>query len=214
MIGSEIKTMTETILDDTVDDVLFYQLVNVSKNRIEGLRSWMMLRALDSSKTSTTGNAYQTAITLPTAWQRTYKLMVGQDNLYTQIPFDEQHSHRYSPNKYLVDVANNSYYLMGSLGQAETIYNYYIKKTDDIIATTAPVWDDRFHSIIAYEVAAYIMGGVDADDIFARMSPVNASIAASILDGMEKWDADMQLTAQGNALQVDYAVGGVELGLL
>lgn len=214
MTGSEIKTMTETILDDTVDDVLFYQLANVSKNRIEGLRPWMMLRALDSSKSSTAGNASETAIALPSSWQRTYKLMVGKEQLYTQVPFDDQHLYRYSPNLYVVDVANDQYYLLGAIGASDTIYNYYIKKTDDITPTTSPVWDDRFHSIIAYEVASYVMGGVDADDIFARMSPINASVAASILDGMEKWDADMQLTAQGNSLQVTDSGGGFDLGLL
>lgn len=214
MTGAELKTMVESILDDTVDETLFYQLANVAKNRAEDSRPWMMLRALDSSQTATAGNTSTTPIALPTAWRRTYKLMVGRDMQFEQVPFDEQHQWRNSANKFCIDVANSVYYLLGAIGTADTIYHYYIKTTDDITSATSLVWPTRFHPIIAYEVAGYIMMGVDADDIFARMSPENKMAAETLTDAFQSWDTQLQLDAQGGRAQVEQERGGIELSLM
>lgn len=214
MTGEALKTMVETILDDTVDEVLFYQLANVAKNRAEDSRPWMMLRALDSSQTATAGNNSTTSRALPTAWRRTYKLMVGPDMPFDQVPFDEQHIWRNSANKFCVDVANSVYYLLGAIGSAQTIYHYYIKTTDDIAAATSPVWPERFHPIIAYEVAGYIMMGVDSDDVFARMSPENKLAAELLTSSMQSWDTDLQLSAQGGRAQVEGEQGGINLSMM
>lgn len=214
MTGAELKTMTESILDDTIDEVLFYQLINVAKNRIENERPWMFLRKLDSSLTATVGDNSEIARALPTDWRRTYKLNVGKDQRYIQVPFDEQHLYRFSSNRFFIDVANSNYYLLGTLGVADTIYHYYIKKTDPITATTSPVWNE-FHEILAFETAGYIMMGVDADDIFARMSPENKSQALMLKSSMELWDTQLQLDAQGRRAQVedDYSTG-IELSMM
>lgn len=214
MTGDELKTMTETVLDDTVDEILFYQLANVAKNRIEDLRPWMMLRSLDSSQTAIAGNNSTTSRSLPTLWRRTYKLMVGQDMLFEQVPFDEQHIWRNSANKFCVDVANSVYYLLGSIGSAQTIYHYYIKNTADIAEATSLVWPSRFHPIIAYEVAGYIMAGQDADDQFARMAGPNQAAAQALLKSMESWDTDLQLSAQGGRAQVEGTSGGIDLAMM
>lgn len=214
MTGETLKTMCETILDDTIDDVLFYQLANVAKNRIEDIRPWMMLRSLDSSQTATAGNTSTTSRALPTSWRRTYKLMVGRDMPFEQVPFDEQHIWRNSANKFCVDVANSVYYLLGSIGSAETIYHYYIKSTSDIAAAISPVWPERFHPIIAYDVASYIMAGVDADEEFSRMAGPNQAAHQALLKSMESWDTDLQLAAQGGRAQVEGMQGGIDLALM
>ena len=208
MTGAELRTQVETILDDTVDEVLFYQLANVAKNYIEDLRPWAMLKALDSSQTATTS-----AIALPTAWRRTYKLMLGTDYAVEQVPFDEQHIWRNSSNRFCIDVANSVYYLLGAT-TSDTLYHYYIKTTTDIAAGTSPVWPERFHSIIAFWVAGYIMLGVDADDIFARMSPENKAAAQTLLAGMEAWDMQLQIDAQGGRVQMEGLRGGIDLSLM
>lgn len=214
MTGAELKTMTESILDDTVDDVLFYQLLNVSKNRIEDERPWMFLRALDSSLTATAGDNSTTSRALPTLWRRTYKLMVGKYQQYEQVPFDEQHTWRYSSNRFCVDVANSVYYLLGNIGVADTIYHYYIKATADI--DSAGSWNapSRFHPILAYEVAGYVMMGVDADDVFARMAPENKATAQSLKSSMESWDTQLQIDAQGGRLQIEGGAAVIDLGLM
>lgn len=215
MTGETIKTMAETILDgDTIDETFFYQVVNAMKNKIEDERPWMFLRALDSSQTATTGNNSSTSRALPTSWRNTYKLFVGEDQQYFQLPFDQQHLYRNHGRYFVVDVANSTYYLLGNVGKADTIYHYYIKTTDDIASATSPVWPSRFHPILAYEVAGYIQLGQDADDIFARMSPENKAQAMMLLDSMRAWDFQLQVSAQNNQLQVADSVPSFDLGLL
>lgn len=214
MTGAQIKTMCETILDDTVDETLFYQLANVAKDQVEDERAWMFLRSLDSSKTATSGQSSDTAIALPTAWRRTYKLMLGYWQEYQQVPFDEQHVWRYSSNRYCIDVANSVYYLLGTVGATDTIYHYYIKTTDDVAAATSPVWPARFHPIIAFYVAGYIMGGQDADDIFARMSPENKAAAELLIRAMRDWDYQLQLSAQNNQQGVAGSAPIIDLGMM
>lgn len=215
MTGTEIKEMAEVILGgDTIDETFFINVLNSVKDRIEDERPWMFLRALDSTKTASVGNGYNTSIALPTAWRRTYKLLVGQDRQYTQIPFDEQHLYRNSSNYFVVDVANSVYYLLGSIGKAETIYHYYIKRTDALTTATSWTAPTRFHQLLAYEVAGYIQNGQDADDIFARMAPENKAQALVIRASMEKWDTQLQLDAQSDQLQVTGAQPPFDLGTL
>jgi uncharacterized membrane-anchored protein YjiN (DUF445 family) len=213
MNGATLKTMVESIMDDTIDDVLFYQLLNVAKNRIENERPWMFLRKLDSSLTTTVGDNSSISRALPTDWRRTYKLMVGLDQQFIQVPFDEQHQYRYSSNRFVIDVAGNVYYLLGTLGKADTIYHYYIKKTDDITAVTSPVWNE-FHEILAFDTAGYAMMGTDADDIYARMSPENKNMALMLKNSMEAWDFQLQIDAQGGSLSMGQNSYGIDLGLM
>lgn len=215
MTGAEIKTMAEEILGgDTITEDFFLNVLNSVKDRIEDERPWMFLRALDATQTAGVGNNYATSKALPADWRRTYKLLVGQDLQYTQIPFDEQHIYRNNGNYFVIDVANSVYYLLGNVGTASTIYHYYIKRTDDITTATSWTAPSRFHQLLAFEVAGYIQNGQDADDIFARMAPENKAQALVIRASMEKWDTQLQLDAQGDQLRITGATPVFDLGKL
>jgi hypothetical protein len=215
MTGAELKTFAESILDgDSIDSTFFYQLLNVAKNRLEDSRPWMYLRALDSTQTATTGNNYDTALSLPTAWRRTWKLYVGEDLQYFPVPFDQQHLYRYHGRRFVVDVANSTFYLLGNVGSADTIYHYYIKTTDDIESGTSWTAPSRFHALLGFEVAGYIQMGVDADDIFARMSPENKMQAQLVRRSMEDWDTNLQLAEQNDQAQIADSAPAFDLGLL
>lgn len=215
MTGAVLKTMAEEILGgDTIDSTFFYQVLNAMKDKVEDERPWMFLRALDSSQTASTGNNYTTSIALPTAWRSTYKLLVGTDQPYVQVPFDQQHLYRNNGRYFVVDVGNSVYYLLGNVGTADTIYHYYIKTTDDVTSSTEPTWPSRFHPILAYEVAGYIQLGQDADDIFARMAPENKAQATLLINSMRSWDSNLQLAAQNNQAQVADAAPTFDLGQL
>lgn len=215
MTGAEIKTMAENILDgDTIDDVFFYQLLNSAKDTIEDSRPWMFLRKLNSSVTASTGNNYNTPITLPTDWRRTWKLFVGSDMQYFPVPFDQQHLYANSPRHFVVDVASGTYYLLGTIGRADTIYHYYLKTTDDITSSTSPVWPARFHKILGFYVAGYIQMGVDSDDIFARMAPANKAEAQMALNSMEAWDSALQANEQNGQIMMADSNPVFDLGSL
>lgn len=203
--------MAETILDgDTIDEVFFYNVLNSAKDQIEDSRPWMFLRKLDTSASAVAG----TPITLPTDWRMTWKLYVGQDQLYTQMPFDQQHLYRNSSNYFVVDVASGTYTLLGTISGGSSVYHYYIKATDDITSATSPVWPARFHPILAYYVAGYIQMGVDSDDLFARMAPENKVQAQTLLSAMEKWDSMLQLREQNGQVMMADSAPYFDLGTL
>lgn len=203
--------MAETILDgDTIDDVFFYNVLNSAKDQIEDSRPWMFLRKLDTSASAVAG----TPITLPTDWRMTWKLYVGQDQLYTQIPFDQQHLYRNEGHRFVVDVASGTYTLLGTISGGSSVYHYYIKTTDDITSATSPVWPARFHPILAYYVAGYTQMGVDSDDLFARMAPENKIQAQALLSAMERWDSNLQLREQNGQVMMADSAPYFDLGTL
>lgn len=202
--------MSENILDgDTIDEVFFYNVLNSAKDQIEDSRPWLFLRKLDSSVSAVAGSP----ITLPTDWRMTWKLYVGQDQLYTQIPFDQLHLYRNEGHRFVVDVASGTYTLLGTLTSAN-VYHYYLKTTDDVTATTSPVWAPRFHPILAYYVAGYVQMGVDSDDLFARMAPENKVQAQLLLSSMERWDSNLQLKEQDGRVGMESDTPAFNLGLM
>lgn len=211
MTGAQIKTMAETILDgDTVDEVFFYNVLNSAKDQIEDSRPWMFLRKLSTSASAVAGSA----IALPTDWRMTWKLYVGQDQLYTQIPFDQLHMYRNEGHRFVVDVASGTYTLLGTIGASASVYHYYISTTPDVATATSPVWPDRFHPILAYYVAGYVQMGVDSDDLFARMAPENKMQALSLLSSMERWDSNLQLREQNGQVMMADVGNAFDLGSL
>lgn len=192
MTGSEIKSMAESIVDDSINEDLFYTLLNAEKDIVEGNRLWQFLKKLDSSKTASTGNNYNTGISLPSDWRSTYKLYVGEDLEYVPVAFEKLHLYRNLAHYYIVDVAGSNFYLLGNVGQSDTIYHYYIKTTDDIAEGTSPVWPSRYHRILGFRVAARFMAGVDVDDIFAALSQENRVAALELSRAMEVWDSQLK----------------------
>lgn len=218
MNGDTLKTLTETILDgQTIDDVMFYQLLNVAKNIIEDNQPWMFLRKLQSSQTASQGNGYASAKLLPDDFRQAYKVMVGTGlgNEYLPVPFEEQIIYRNSSHRYYIDHAASSYYILGNVGQSDSIYFFYLKTTDDITEATAPTgWPARFCPILAYRVAAYFQAGVDADDIYARMSPVNRAAALELENVMKFWDMQLQNNSRNRQAQVQNSQPDFDLGLM
>ena len=212
MTGSEIKTFTESVLDgQTIDDTFFYQLLNVAKNKLEEQRVWQYLKKLDSSNTASSGNNYTTGYTLPTDFSQDYKLLVGMDTEYIPVDFEEQHLYRNIAHRYYVDIGGDKLYLLGNT-VANTIYLYYKKTTDDITSGTSPVFPSRFHGLLGFYVASYYQMGIDSDDLFARMGPINRSAAVELQRGMESWDTSLKFRSQDNRIGVSNEVPDIKIG--
>lgn len=204
MIGSEIKEFTEIILGtgETLGDDEFYPLLNVAKTNLEEERPWRFLIKLDSSKTANSGNNPDTAINLPTDFAEDRHLYVGTGfGEFFPVDFEEQHRFRNASHRYVIDIANMTYYLLGNI-VGGTTYLYYKRFTPDLDASTSPVFPDRFHKLLAFMVAGYHQLGVDADDIFARMGPVNKNEALLIKASMSKWDANLASRSQNDRLSM------------
>jgi hypothetical protein len=212
MNGSALKILTESILDGVViDDVIFYQMLNVVKNIKEEKRDWVMLRKLDDSQSVSAGNNYASDKTIPADERREYKVMLGIDTELIPVGFEEQHIYRNSSHRYYNDIATGKWYVLGNVGRADTLYRFYIKTTDDITDTTSPVWPSRFHPILAFSVASYYMNGVDFDDVHSQISPENKQMASDLYKAMETWDMGLQARAQDNRVGVANSQPGVSL---
>lgn len=193
MTGLEIKTMANSILDDTIEETLFYQLLNVAKNRVEEMRPWQFLKVVDTTQTASTGDNYLTMKTLPTDFRYDYKMFVGDDYTeYLPIPFELRKAYKDSAKCYYIDLANSQFAICGTVSTGGTINLYYIKTTPDVAEGTSPIWPARFHSLLAYMVAGYFMMGVDTDDLYARMSTENKMAAKEIKRSMVMWDAHLK----------------------
>jgi hypothetical protein len=197
MTGSEIKTFTESILDGiTLDDTLFYQLLNIAKVKREEARLWQYLKKLNSS------NQAAASVTLPTDFAQDYKIMVGTDTEYLPVAFEEQHIYRNVSNRYYLNVAGGTINLLGTI-RSGVLYIFYKKFTDDITSSTSPEFPARFHPILAFDVAGYYQMGVDADDIFARMSPENKAAAGELQRAMVSWDTALALRSQDHRIGME-----------
>ena len=60
-------------------------------------------------------------------------------------------------------------------------------------AGTSPVWPEKFHKRLPFEMARLYQEGLDSDDLSFRMSPSQARIAKLLKEGMELWDDNLKL---------------------
>ncbi len=198
MTGQEIKTMTEGICDieGEIDDTLFLNLLNSAKDLVEDERPWVFLIKEDTNQTASAGDTYLTMKTLPSDLRYDYELFLGANMYsYTPILFEQRGMYKDAGWYYYIDYKNSQFALCGS-NTGGTIHLFYICATPDITLTTSPTWPDRFHRLLAYMVAGYYMMGVDADDIYARMSPENKMMAQNIKQSMVTWNTNLRLRAQ------------------
>lgn len=197
MTGTEIKTLTESILDESIEETMFLNLLNVAKNLVEDMRPWELLKSEDSTKVHSQGDNYLTAKTLPTNFKYDYAMIVGLDE-FNQVPFTEKYAYKDSARKYYIDLAGNSFYLTGN-GTGNTVHLFYIKNTDDIDLTTSWSFPTRFHPLLAFYIVGFIMGGQDADEIYRMMAPENKIQMTAIQNSMISWDDTLKLRAIGDS---------------
>lgn len=207
MTGTEIKTLFETLVDDsTVDSTTAFQLMNIAKNEVEAERPWEMLKAVDTASSTASGDTYATAKSLPTDFGTSLELYVGDDTIpYMQIPFDQKEKFKNIDRRWFIDMANSNFHLCGTQTETKTLRLFYIKATDDIAAGTSPVWPTRFHGIIAYKMAELFYAleagekGRSWDDRWSRNYQM-------LKDQMIYWDANLKIDAAQNAtLNQDYS---------
>jgi hypothetical protein len=91
-------------------------------------------------------------------------------------------------------------YLNGTVQFEGTLYIDHIKDSPDIENDDSSSWifPSWAHPLLGFYAVAMNKGGVDYDDINARMAPDNSTQATVILKLLDGWDNDNQLQAQQN----------------
>lgn len=77
MTGSDILSMAESLVDETIDETIAYQLINNKINEIEAERPWNYLIGVNTSLTALSSDTYATAKTIPTDCATIIKIEVG-----------------------------------------------------------------------------------------------------------------------------------------
>lgn len=207
MTGTELGTLCDEINGGAaIGDTLKFQLLNIARALVEQRRPWMVLRNTDTSKSVTTASTWQTAIDLSTItrFSRLYgdepiKLFDGVNRIepYRQVPWPARLSYFLNPNSFVLDQANKLLYLNGNVTFAGTLYVDYLKDSADITDSDTSTWSfpSWSHGLLAFMAVGMHKGGVDYDDINARMSPDNRAQAEQIVRMLESWDNEQQLSA-------------------
>lgn len=198
-------------MDDSIDVTLAYQLLTIAKNDIETKLKLAILRASDSSQTTSPGDTYLTLKSLPTDFKSMRKLVVGTIPYYP-VPFDKRIGFRNTARRYYIDYkrmvqGSTCLGLCGSAGSSQSINVFYQVATDPLTETNEDtlgviLWPDEFQHLIAYHVAKIKTGAIDADleTIKFNLSAQQEAEYQNLMDGLIAWDHDIKLAEMGNAL--------------
>ncbi len=205
MTGPALETFCEEVNGgDAIGSTLLFQLLNLSRAMVEQRRPWMLLRKTDTSKTvsASASSAWNTAISLAsiTDFNRFYetdqnapiKLFDGNNRIeeYRQVPFEQRLAYKDSPNTFCYNEATQTLYLNGNISFGGTLYIDYIRDSGDITNDDASSWafPSWSHPLLGFMAVGMHKGGIDFDDINARMSPDNRAQAEAIIQRLETLD--------------------------
>ncbi len=222
-----LRTALETLIDDSPDVTLEYQLLTQAKNTLENMYKPLVLQNIDASQVANAGDTYLTPKTLPIDYRQTISMYVG-NYLYLGIPFAQRIGYRLMPRRFTVDHRNKKFFLTGQMGTSATIYHTYLTTSPALTEANESqdgiiLWPDEFQLLIVYQAAKILQGNADADDVTFRMSPQQEAEYQRILDAFIAWDADLKLQAMGNSLgyspevsrDIDGVFGyGLDIGLM
>ena len=210
MQGADMYAAMTTLVDGfSMDPVLFYQMLNAERAKIEFMRPWMFFRKMDTSNTaSATGPSLiapptVNKFTLPSDFQFLTKdgtiTLYDQNNqweTYIECPMDLMVSHLQNNNEFFIDYGNFTITLLGVVAKAYTIFIPYQADYGDIAAGST--WENvpaRFHLILPLAVAIRMRLGISYDDINSRNAADNQVAYGQMLDAMKVLDDNRQRSA-------------------
>jgi len=125
------------------------------------------------------------------------KLFDGNNRItqYSQRPFDQRLNVRLEPNTFCYDESTQTLYFNGNVPYAGALWIDHIKDSPDIDEDTGWIFPSWSHPLLGFMAVAINKGGVDFDDINARMAPDNRAQANLIIQMLENRDNEMQLAA-------------------
>lgn len=197
MTPENIVEFFEALIDDSPDADVTYGLMDSAYTHRNEMRVWQMLMKLDTSITHSPGNTWATEKDLPSDFSSAVKLYGGDsDNEYDPLPFERLLQEKESSNRFALDMGNNKIRLTGSVSSALTMYLFYQRVPTSLFgltdeqkeSTTTIVWPTRFRRLLAYDMAALYTGGIDADDLSAKLTPEQRAAARTLWTAMVAWD--------------------------
>lgn len=206
--GTELTTfITGLNADATIDPTLLAVLVSTAKTILEEERPWMVLRKTDTSKSVTTSNTWQTAISLATIsdFSRFYedrplRLFDGTNRIqdYYLRPMEQRLDYKDVSGTACYDANTKTLYLNGTPSFAGTLYMPYVSTSTEVDLTLdGAVWSvfpSRFLPLLGFYAVGVYKGAVDYDSINRQMLPSNAAVLGALKNAMVSWDNELQLS--------------------
>lgn len=207
--GQELNTfITGLNAEATIDATLLDVLVDNARATLEEERPWMVLRKVNTSKSVTTSNTWQTAIDLSTItdFSRFYsddpiRLYDGGNRVeyYRLVPFDRQLEYKDVSHTACYDENSKTLYLNGVVPYSGTLYISYVASSTAVDLTSASaVWTlfpSRFLPILGYYAIGIYKGAIDYDQINRAMLPENREAFRALKAAMLSWDEEKQLSS-------------------
>jgi len=123
------------------------------------------------------------------------KIMVGLDSEHSPIEYVDRYIYRNGCNKYYIDYANDQFGIIGQPSEQQTIYFPYIRTTNELTSENSPSFPTRFHKILGFDIAGFYTAGVDADDIYQKMSPEHKQAREQLFNVMVEWNTKLALNS-------------------
>lgn len=212
-----LTNLTGTLNGRVLDQTYGLLLINRSRNRVQEIRNWKCMIAVDTSQTAASGNNYSVALNLPTGFMNFvdpernggYGRIMLFDGVnfvpLDEIAFELKAAFQNVFGKFAVDYANSKFYILGMTPRNYTVYIFFKQDLGDITLNT--FWSQfpaRYHHILYMRSAARWRLGTSIDDLNAENAADNDSEVKEMLNDMISWDTNLQLGATEN---IDYGRG-------
>ena len=208
MIGSEIKSFVEDGLLDgqTIEETLFYNLLNSAKELVENERDWVFLRATDTTKTASQGDTFLTEKELPPyfAVDLSMYLVDSSNNPERCYPiaYEDRYFAKDSQNRYFINFASSTFGITGNRGQSKTIHLVYKRYTPDITSTSSWLcFPTRFDKLLGFIVSGMYKGGVDYDEINIKQALSNQRDGLLLWESLKQLDSRIKQREMGEAYE-------------
>ena len=155
MTGNSLKTYFEFLVDDSIEDGRFLDIIQIAARRLWTQRPWEFLKTSVDTTSATVGT---TTYSLPSDFLLPLPIWAGDVQIYP-IARDQRRLFRNSFNRYYLDIKNSNFIFTQSPTKEDIIYFDYIYNPtnlalDDVdIETTIPGFLGAFHPLLAYEAA-------------------------------------------------------------
>lgn len=204
MDGQEIIEFFVNLVDDgeDLDQDFLLGLATAAKDKVEGERPWEML------KKKQTGSAVTGGILLPDDYGQTVAMRVNGQK-YRQVPYEQQDVFENSALAWYLALGEAKFYLSGA-NLSGTYKHFYCRTTDPLTVDTSPIWPERFHKLIPYEMAE-LYYAIDQGDRVRAWDDKWTIQKTFFRNLMVDWDTALQIRANENQIPEDVE-SGVDLG--
>jgi len=204
MTGQDILDKFGNLADQQDWDTDFaVEVMNDAMHEIEEEVKPEGLKKIDTTQSTFIGQTYTNSIPLPSDFFLPNGFIYVGTDRYKQIRLERAVDYQDISGFFFVDTANAVYYLTGTIQTASVISFPYFYSTPDITLTTAPVWPERFHSLIPLKMAQMYFA-TDAGDKNRAWDDRWQAYYESRLARFKDYDATLKLAALNSETPYGY----------